>query len=225
MTNGRGWFKESQRHSLAARGIRTVPEQMRSRGHTDGRPRIDEFFDESLWMTDPYWKCVLEQDDIHLGLYVNMVDMREYDRDYNDKEYPVVLDATVMVIPEEMSPEFLEDVGGYIGDPDVEPTPYDVYHYAGGVPATHILEGVTSGHKSDVPSIVEEDQHGKKWRSFRSIEDAEQYAKEVYAYNAHAVFGLIGFLLDRPINLVGDDGWDVIRLQKNNENYISRWHR
>ena len=220
MGNGKGWHFESQRHSLAARGIPTTPDTFRARG-TSFRPDvIEEVTDTGVWMTDPSWTCILEENDIHLGLYVEIIDLRGYDSSEDEKEYPFLANASVMVIPEEASPEFLDDVRS--GD-DFEPDANDILHYGGGVPASNFLEGIHGGPDSDVPSILKKDRFGRKNRYFKTYEDAEQYTKEVYASNAHAMFGLIGFLLDQPINLMGNDGWSIIRLQKKNENYIGKW--
>ena len=220
MKDGRGWHHEPTRHSLAAKGIRTTSD-LRAGGMSSGsRPNIEEIPDESLWMTDPSWTCILEEDDIHLGLYVEIIDMREHGREYDDYEYPVLTHANIMVIPEEASPEFLDDVRS--GD-DFEPDANDMFHYAGGVPASNFLEGISGGPESAVPSIMKTDRVGRKNRYFKSYEDAEQYVKEVYASNAYAMFGLIGFLLDQRVNPMGNDGWDIIRRQKENERYIGKW--
>ena len=222
MRDGRGWHLEPDRHSLSARGIKTTPGRLPVRGiSTTPRPDIKELHEEALWITDPQWTCVLEEDDIHLGLYVEMIDMREYDPDYDEDEYPVMINISIMVIPEEASPEFMDAVRSG-GSGEIELDVDDMYSYAGGVPATTFMEGI-SGVESAVPSIIKEDRRGLKNRFFRSHEDAEQYAKEVYAHNAWAMFTLVGFLLDQRVNLMGNDGCDIIRFQKENESYLVKW--
>lgn len=222
MRDGRGWHLESGRHSLAARGVKTS-EHLPARGiSTTPRPDIKKLHEEALWITDPDWTCILEEDDIHLGLYVEIIDMREHDSAYDEDEYPVMINLSIMVIPEEASPEFM-DVVRSGGSGETEPDVADMYSYAGGVPATTFMEGISGGPESAVPFIIKEDRRGSKSRWFRSHEDAEQYSKEVYAHNAHAMFGLIGFLLDHRVNLMGNDGWDIIRHQKDNESYLGKW--
>ena len=222
---GSGWYFESQRHSLAARGIPTSPKNI-SQGSTD-RPRIEEFIEGHMFLTHPSWVCVLEEDNIHLGLYIEMIDATEhgFDPEDYDEEYPILLNSMVMVVPEESHPEFMDDVQESIGDDYIEPTAFDVAQYMGGVQASHAIEGVSSAAKSDVPSRIITERNGRESRWFRNREEAEEYVKDVYIHNAHPVFTLIGFLLDQPINMAGNNGWDVIRQQKNNEEYIGKWRR
>lgn len=222
MKDNRGWHFESQRHSLAARGIPTTPKNI-SGGSTD-RPRIEEFIEGHMFLTHPSWVCTLEEDNIHLGLYIEMIDAGEYgfDPEDYDEEYPILLNSMVLVVPEESHPEFMDEVQESIGD-DIEPTAFDVAQYMGGVQATHVIEGVSSAAKSDVPSRIITDRDGRESRWFRNEEEAGEYVKDVYIHNAHPVFMLIGFLLDQPINRMGNDGWDMIRQQKENESWIGKW--
>ncbi len=219
----RGWHNEPQRHSLAARGIPTNPEIV-LRSSTD-RPRIEEFIEGHMFLTHPSWKCILESDNIHLGLYIEMIDASEhgFDPEDYDEEYPILLNSMVMVVPEESHPEFMDDVRESIGSDDIEPTAFDVAQYMGGVQASYAIEGVTSAAKSDVPSRIITDRDGRETRWFRNTEEAEEYVKDVYIHNAHTVFMMIGFLLDQPINRAGNNGWDMIRQQKENEDWMGKW--
>lgn len=222
MGNGKGWHFESQRHSLAARGIPTTPPNVSP--ESSDRPRIEEFIEGHMFLTHPRWVCALEEDDIHLGLYIEMIDASEhgFDPEDYDEEYPVLLNSMIMVVPEESHPDFMDDVQRSIGD-DIEPTAFDVAQYMGGVQAAHAIEGVSSAAKSDVPSRIITERDGRESRWFRNAEEAEEYVKDVYIYNAHVVFMMIGFLLDQSIDMVGNDGWDMIRQQKENENWIGKW--
>lgn len=177
-----------------------------------------------MFLTHPRWVCALEEDDIHLGLYIEMIDASEhgFDPEDYDEEYPVLLNSMIMVVPEESHPDFMDDVQRSIGD-DIEPTAFDVAQYMGGVQAAHAIEGVSSAAKSDVPSRIITERDGRESRWFRNAEEAEEYVKDVYIYNAHVVFMMIGFLLDQSIDMVGNDGWDMIRQQKENENWIGKW--
>jgi len=56
-----------------------------------------------------------------------------------------------------------------------------------------------------------------KVRHFRTYEDAEQYIKDVYQHNAIAIFSLIGFYLDKPINRIGWTGWNILEHQVQNK--------
>ena len=227
MKDNRGWYNEPGRHSLAARGFKTTePKDIPVIKSNDAyQPRIDDFIEGHTWIEHPNWTCILEEKDIHLGLYIEGIDFREVGADPEDydPEYPVMADVSIMVVPEETHPDYMREVQDSIGDPDAEPTAMDMKFYSGGVPATHFIEGVKSAAKSNVPSRVLTDKYGHESRWFKSMDDVQQYAEDVYANNAHAVFGLIGFLLDQRINYAGNDGWDVIRFQKNNEEYIGKW--
>jgi hypothetical protein len=118
-----------------------------------------------------------------------------------------------MVVPEELGDKYAEEIiktsgGDLKKKSDIQA--FDAAGWGGGVPVD--MESVSSIAKSDVDSVVTE-INGDKMRLFKSHDDAQRYVKDVYSKNASAVFGLIGFQLDRRVNGLGDTGWDIISHQ------------
>ena len=187
--------------------------------------RILELDDNTIYIDDPSFTCELDDNrKVYLGLVCEAIDMREIDERYDEDPYPVVLETQVVVAPRSLSNEFLERAKESVYDYEIENDGikvYTAYAYAGGVPVN--MESIKGSVKSNVDSEVRTINHrlyGEiKTRHFRSIEDALTYAKEVYAHNCKALFGLIGFYLDRTLNLAGTTGWDIIQLQALNKDY------
>jgi len=187
--------------------------------------RILELDDNIIYIDDPSFTCELEDGrKVYLGLVCEAIDLQELSDEYDDDPYPVMLQTQVVVAPKSLSKEFLEEAKKSVFDYELENDGvkvYIAYSYAGGVPVN--LEGIKGSATSNVDSEVRTSSHpiyGEiKTRYFRSVKDALQYAKDVYAHNCRALFGLIGLYLDRRLNLIGTTGWDIIQLQALNKDY------
>ena len=165
---------------------------------------------------DKDWNAEIGDKEINLGLVCEATDMESAVGGFEDDKYPIRLGCTVMVSPKDMSPRFKDKVNTYS---DETPNIFDVYEYGGGVPATRFLEGITGSEKTTAKCVQRDDEWGKRmW--CESEEDALQYAKDIYQSDAQAMFGLIGFLLDQPVNRIGNTGWDVVEQQAFNKDYI-----
>lgn len=225
-----GWREEPARHALAAHGVKTTPaRQTEPRSARYTGPKITDLGSWSegehyLWLESPTWVCQLENEqDIHLGLMLETINWEATTGDPPDPDYPIGLYAEIYVVPKDMGKKYKEEVVSVSGGDITADTMQllDAKMYSGGVPATTLLDGVKSAARSDVPSITKQYDGGfRVERYFKTEEDALKYGKEVYAKNATALFGLIGFALDRPINRMGNTGWDVIRHQRTGKGYL-----
>jgi hypothetical protein len=94
----------------------------------------------------------------------------------------------------------------------------DLYRYSGGVPV-NLFSMVNPDEAIALPHIEGEsvDNSGEIIQ-FPQGEDAEDFIKTYAANRAGAVAGMIGFVLDKPINQVGTTGWDDIQ-DKIDDNY------
>jgi len=187
--------------------------------------RILELDENVIYIDDESFKCQLDDDkDIYLGLICEAIDMRELDEKYDNDPYPVVMETEIVVSPRSLNSDYLRSANEYENmslDSD-EMKIYVSYRYCGGVPVN--MESIKGSMTCDVDSEVRTRNHGLygeiKIRYFRSVADALRYAKTVYKHNAQALFGLVGFYLDRAVNLLGVTGWDIINLQANNIDYM-----
>ena len=189
--------------------------------------------DNILYFEDPSFYCQItnpengKETKVYLGIVFEAFDLTELDERYDDDPYPVVIESQIIVAPRSLSREYIQEnlkselEGIRPRDPEY-PNKYSDellawanYRYSGGVPVN--MESIKSSASSNVDSEIRTKYrrlYGEiKIRHFRTIEDALAYSRDVYSYNAKGVFGLIGFYLDKPINLVGHTGWDIIKLQ------------
>jgi len=191
------------------------------------KTRINDLSDCMVYIQNNEWSCVLDNDKpVKLGLVVEAIDMTEIDSQYDNEPYPVVLECSIVVDTKSLSKRYLKRIYDNDGNEwrklPKEAWQYESYTYSGGVPVD--LETITSNAKSNVDNELRtwfNQRRGEfKVRQFRTIEDALQYAKDVYTQNAIALFGLVGFYLDKTVNLVGTTGWDIIELQALNHDYL-----
>jgi len=184
--------------------------------------RVMEIDDNTIYIDDPSFYCM--DDDgkkIYLGLICEALDLRELDERYDNDPYPVILLTQIVVAPKSLHPKFLERANDEHYDLNNDGIKILVtYQYAGGVPVN--MESIKGSVKSKVDSETRTTirfGQEEKIRYFRSIEDALEYAKTVYKHNSRALFGLVGFYLDKTLNLAGTTGWDIILLQAKNRDY------
>lgn len=156
--------------------------------------------------------CQIGRNKIPLGIICEIYDLREIDRAHDNDIYPYFVETSI--VPLKHHKKFIKDM-------DQKPTNQlseilEAYQYAGGIPIN--MESVQGAAKTKADHEIRHIKHATfgheiKTVRFRTYEDAEQYIKDIYSHNACAIFGLIGFYLDRPINRIGWTGWDVLSNQ------------
>lgn len=213
MTRKTGWKNEPARHSLAARGVKTGNQRKkeakaRSIGHydEDGEGPYTEEIGEHSYYEKSDWTCSMRGKKVHLGLMTEILDAEEYGIRH-PKGYPVRMISSVMVAPKSTSPDYIEEnLENSMAFDDVF-HPIDSYLYSGGVPVN--MDAIRSDSKSNVQSTM---WQGDRW--FRDESDARQYFEDVHSKNLDTVFSaMLGAVLDKRMNRLGDTGWDKIRLQ------------
>jgi hypothetical protein len=193
---------------------------------TTQQTQINDLNETVLYVQNNEWTCILDttkkSKTVKLGLVVEAIDMREIDSEHDNEPYPVMLECSIVVDAKSLSKRYLKRVHDNDGNESREAWQIDSYMYSGGVPVD--MEGITSNAKSNVDNELRtwfNQRRGEfKTRQFRTIEDALEYARNVYAHNAITLFGLVGFYLDKTVNLVGTTGWDIIGLQAQNHDYL-----
>jgi len=180
----------------------------------DGEP-FELIRDDIIGITRKDWICGTEYyNRLQLIALFEIVDLGDCGclDDDDDGEYPISVQAALMVHPKFFSKiyvdDFIEECALKDGKYPAWEALYDAYAYGGGVPVN--MESVSSSKKCDVDSKVNEDPNFGTYRRFKTMDDADKYIREVHCHNVNAVMGLIGFYLDRGVNRIGTTGWDVI---------------
>jgi len=156
---------------------------------------------------------------VKLGVIFQVMDLNEILEPY-EHEYRFCIETQIVVL-NPISNEFLARAASCYGDEisiedmDMETKVRTIFDYAGGIPV--FIDSVSgAGNKAHESDFAEQKcawftgPWGNKYIRFRDEETALAWLKEVYAPNMRAIFGLIGFTLDRPINRIGTTGWNVV---------------
>ena len=157
-----------------------------------------------------------EDTEVHLGIYIEQRDMREMFASWDNVEHHICPIAQIVVI-DPLDDEVLREAMECMGIDEKPADPYVrawiVAQYAGGVPLPTItLLETMEENNIDVPDWGEEG-------CFKCWKDADAFVDAVMKI-APLIAGLIGFILDNPVNLIGNTGWDIIRLVVENYDYI-----
>jgi len=170
------------------------------------------------------------------GIMFETIDMADAAGEKEYDQYPIVVSAEIMVLKCHKS--FNESAQ----KPTVDGLLYDAKSYMGGVPIDHILthairnsaEKIKSSFESLVSQFTPNEacvitqkaqfgtvaaqkgpDHEFKYLQFKTFDAAEKYIEFLIENRINALGMMIGFILDKPINMIGDSGWSVIENQVN----------
>lgn len=160
------------------------------------------------------------------GILFEITDMLDATGDGLFEQYPFVVSAQLMVNKPNKS--------FYEGDGKHSPSELmiDTVSYMGGVPIDHVLANDVNGglkdlvknftldeaclitSKNDYGTIAAQKGRGVKhqYLQFKTEDAANKYI-ELLTDRAGILSTMIGFILDRPINMIGDSGWSVFEKQ------------
>lgn len=202
---------------------------------------IDSGFENFMYQTSKSWQLELEDGKRRqFGLLYSITDMKEAtgDDEYND--YPFLV--SVGIIAHKPHSSFNES--DY--KTSLEGLRFDCNSYMGTVPVDHILaNGTKRGHEPEdkeafdilveqfsakEAKVVEHTaefgtyaaQYGRKakhqYLQFKTQEAAEKFC-QLLSKRTPAIGVMIGFILDRPINLMGDSGWSLVETMVHGSKY------
>lgn len=171
------------------------------------------------------------------GVLFETVDMYDATGDAEFKNYPFVVSASLMV--NKLHPSFFEGEG----KPDAIGLMLDCNGYMGGVCVDHVLtheiscateaesepdasnfeklanqfkvnEACVKTNKHDFGTIAAQYGRGTEFSylQFKTEAAARKYVS-LLTERVPALSMLIGFILDRPLNMVGDSGWKTFETQ------------
>lgn len=175
-----------------------------------------------------------DEKQVNLGLMVEILDIVGATGE-GDENYPYVVSFGLMTSRPHES--FYE---GQAGDEVTqEALLYDCNGYMGSVPVDHILVNAVNAGLDEVKKLFTIDeakvvtkkprfgtvaaQHGPgatfSYLMFANEEAAQKYVDFIIENRAQALTMMIGFILDRPINMIGDTGWSSIETMVEGSRY------
>ncbi len=204
----------------------------KSKKPVDSGITFNEIFEGHIVAEHKSWACQVtdengEEVNVPLAAYIEITDMDEATGEKEFKQYPFVVSISMVVA----NPHASFDESN-MPKTDRLSLIYDAVSYMGGVPVDHTLldtdsinQNITAELKAKDAKLVTHKAHfgtyaAQKGRGaeitypqFKTYDAAEKWAKEIVSRYAFSVFGLCGFVLDRPINLMGETGWRTIEMQ------------
>ena len=198
-----------------------------------------KFYDNYFYVTDKNFNFQLDDygdnaycdDDTEhqFGILFEILNMHEATGEEQYKHAPFIVSAVIMA--DNPSKDFSEEPE----DKDISKCGllYDTYRYMGGVPIDHFLINSINGGLEQIKEnfslkeaiLVKEKQcfgtyaaqHGTgqefEYLQFKTKDAAKKLIDILIKTRVDAISMMIGFLLDNPINLMGDDGWSVVNHQ------------
>lgn len=190
-----------------------------------------------IYASDPEWSCGLDdQERVQLGVYASLSNVEEYGGEYPEG-FPIICQFNVVVHDPAISDGVLQSLDLDLRDLNQDDSEKQAQvvremlqeYGSSGVPVDDVLvRGTRSPGENDAlralleglegAKIVDSYPHPFKKKTpyevpwFSSWEDAETFAKRAFE-RIPGVMGLIGFVLDKPVNAIGADGWSMIRAQ------------
>jgi hypothetical protein len=174
------------------------------------------------------WMCELDDKEVELALHCEISDMFEATGEKEFKEYPYLVSVSIIAAnPHESFNELDEKY-----KPDKFSLIEDCVSYMGGVPVDHKLIETDKLNHDITSKLIAKDamlvktthdfgtvaaQKGRGtvtvYPQFSTEEAAKEWTKELIRLYGNTLMGLVGFVLDAPINMVGDTGWRVVEKQ------------
>ena len=178
---------------------------------------------------DGGWRCGLgDEDDVELALHVEITNMMDATGEPEFTEYPYLVSIGIITaVPHE---SFYEGTG----DVDRLDLISDMVGYMGSIPIDHQLIATDALNHNITESLPCKDaklvsrvhdygtvaaQQGRGTRiicpQFKTEQAARNYALQLIELYGDTVMTLVGFTLDRPINMIGETGWSQIEKMHN----------
>ena len=192
--------------------------------------------DTRIYASDSNWYCGLENNErVQLGVYGCVINTAEYGAENAPEGFPFLCQFNIVAHDPAINDDALRSVGAdrdyfvpYENDPEAQAEVMRemLQEYGGAnVPVDDLLvHGIHKPGENALMALLEglkyklvENTHwatGERreipW--FDSWEDAETFVKRALE-RADTLMALVGFTLDRPVNMIGADGWSIIRSQ------------
>ncbi len=192
-------------------------------------------FDNYIYATAKSWVFGLDDEkQRQFGILFEIINMDEATGEKEFKDYPFLVSASIVADKCHRSFNEMDESC----KPTKASLLYDAVSYMGGVPVDHILvdavksgsepkdlsafdsianqftsrQAIVKGQTADFGTVAAQRGRGVKhqYLQFKTESDAERFV-DILLGRAGAIGMMIGFILDRPINMIGETGWSVIR--------------
>lgn len=176
-----------------------------------------------------HWSCEIDER-IPLAYHIEVLNMDDATGEPEYKQYPFVV--SISIIAAKPSKKFYEGDG----KADRYSTIYDCVSYMGGVPVDHkfldtdkLNKNITEElkakqaklvtYKANFGTLAAQRGAGAEitYPQFKDHDVALAWAKELVSSYGDMLMTLVGFTLDQPINMAGDNGWSTIEHQVTGE--------
>jgi len=206
-----------------------------NKSKTKSDNEINDILDNYIYVTNKSWQFGLD-DEVHrqFGILFEILDMDEATGEKEYEQYPFIVSASI--IADKCHESFNES--GH-DKPTKFDLIYDCNSYMGGIPIDHVLtnqvkssdeskdsfgsvcdifkldEACICSIKNDFGTIAAQQGKGTehKYLQFKTDDAARKYIDFIIQNRVSCLGIMIGFILDRPINMIGDSGWSVIEKQ------------
>jgi hypothetical protein len=175
---------------------------------------------------NPNWTCEIEGETIPLALHIEVIDMKDATGEPEFKDYPFLASISIVAANPHKSFDESND-----GDAEGLSLVMDAVGYMGGVPVDDkflsldkLNQDATGELKAKVAKLVTRSyDYGTTaaregagasltYPQFKTGEAAHKWAVEMIQNYGDVLMGIqVGFILDQPINMAGNDGWETIR--------------
>jgi hypothetical protein len=174
---------------------------------------------EGLWIERPGWVCYIEGNadkeeprEIQLAVAFKITDLLEagaLEEDLLEAGKSWLVESQIYPCPEELSEKFVKSIGAEPGA-EREILIYSLLNHIGGIPfdSQSVQPARAKGTFSTKISGIAMPA-GIIMPYFETEEEALAFCRERIEI-LPAIFGLIGFYLDNPVNRIGNTGWDQI---------------
>lgn len=188
--------------------------------------KFTEIYEGHIIAEKKVWTCEVEDKEVPLAIYIEILDMKEATGEPEFKQYPFVVSFGIMAAKPHKS--------FYEGEGKVERLSLlsDCHSYMGSVPIDHLLletdklnknitlelkakDAQLTTHKAEFGTLAAQQGKGAEitYPQFKTYEAAEKWAKTMVEKYADVHMMCVGFVLDRPINMMGEPGWNTITKQ------------
>lgn len=219
---------------------RWFPEREKGRLQEDGQ--LHELYgydsEKALYATDPDWIAGVGDVEVQLALVFELMDMLEATGEEKEfEDCPIAIEAYIMVAYPGAAWMMEADTESRLDEVPPENVAQAALEmskqYGGGVPVFHILLDEIKGGGSDIArfrdredvcwkttkvshgTVAAQRGPGAKFRypMFANFDVAREFAEELMKRAPAMMRVKIGFILDRPINMAGEPGWNTIEKQ------------
>jgi hypothetical protein len=187
-----------------------------SDNYIDPEIKVIELWDGSLWVERPGWACTFgggeDGEDMELPLGVlfrirDAVDEGIISHNSPEAGRPWVVESVILPQPEGLTARAREVMGARPEDCREEVI-YHMADYFGGVPVDTQSINPANSEPERIPGLKL--PAGIEMPLFPTKDEAVAFCREKVGV-LDAVMGLIGFYLDRPVNRMGESGWEYLR--------------